>query len=135
MASSALIACSATRLLGRYRDWYMSQHYNSIRIHLRHLTTAAHAVLFGYRQYELSKTEAESSLCTAVTLIGLLVPRWTRTAVEAIDKILTVSAAFGASLYVLSRSYNRLDGARRSVPTRSADNGRVFQLYILMLMP
>lgn len=97
MVSSALVARSAVRILGRYRDWYRHNAYNSIRLHLRHLTTAAHAVLFGYRQYELSKAEAEESLCIAYTLIDLMVPRWTRTALEANSKILTVATAFGAS--------------------------------------
>jgi hypothetical protein len=97
VSSLAILARSASQILFRYHDFYLTQHYNLVWQHLLHVVTSAHLVLLCFWRFEITKREAESSLSTAVWILVLSEPRWTAQARRAREKIEAIAVSFGKS--------------------------------------
>lgn len=98
----SVLARSASQILTRYQDFYISQHYNLVWQHLRHIVTAAHVTLLCFWRFELTKREAEQSLSTAISILHLFQPRWGMQASGPRERIEAIALRFG-TLRLLTR--------------------------------
>lgn len=110
VASMAVMARSASKLIEVYYGMISSEMYNCMWTQLRQVTTCAHVVLFLLTKYEIRKAEAEDLLSKACWILDLWAVRWKKQAADARAKILMVAQAMGLDVPIIHRSDSQWAG-------------------------